>query len=405
MGKRPHIKFPGPDTRRLMDLGPGMTAEEVDYAAGQARRQKRLRADARLAPPNLEPSEEIYRVFPGNKALDVLALLFKYRPETQEELEALGAHLWETGAVADCLPASLSADEGQPAYRDSIEKAETYALYMQGLHFLWRRAFGAHHAPVGATTTRGLALRPFLTLLSYGCADVLLEPRQRYGGERGWVALAVVHDLETHWECAVRDNEGMFRRAIPADDMHTARSEYGPICYELLDDRGDIAMWEELGEAFADLQPVLGRDRHGHMERLHDIRVHVMSQLAVYVEMVSPAERYRLCASRWLQVVDGDLVRPLRHRLFLSEGRGHLGDEVGFYVATGAETDTDDLIILTGRVEANMPGGLNCYGTLPRGVQRYKAPLNGRIRAGRKGGRTQADSVAKEQDRTYREII
>lgn len=404
MGRRPNIQYPGAASRRFMDLGPGMSKQEVEEAAGQAQRQKRLRANARLSPPDVEPPWEVYRVFPGNKALDVLALLFKYRPETQSELEALGAHLWAQGAVADCLPIQSDADGDKPAFRDAIEEADAYALYMQGLHFLWRRAFGAQHAPRGATTTRGLDLRSFLTLLSYGCADVLLEPRQRYGGERGWVAVAVVHDLEAHWECAVRDHEGMFRRAIPADDMHTARLEYGAICYELLDDHGDIAMWEALGDAFADLQPQLGRDRHGHMERLHDIRVHVMAQPVVYVEMVNPKRRYELCATRWLRVVEGDLVRPLRHRLFLSEAPGHIGEEVGFYVETGNAADTDDYIILTGRVEANMPGGLECYGVLPQGVPRYKAPLNGRIRAGRQGGRTQADSIALEQDSHYSEI-
>lgn len=402
MGKRPEIQHPSSYVR-LMDLGPGMTREEVAQAARHARQQKVTRADGRLAPVAMEPPFEIYRIFPGNGALDILALLFKFCPETRAELEVLGAHLWKTGQVAEMLPAHDGVPHGPGGYRDAIEEAEVFAHYMQGLHFLWHRAFGGQYAPAEASA-RGLSMPHFLTLLSYGCADVLLEPRQRYHGERGWVAIAVVHDLEAHWECAVRDHDAMFRRAIPADDMHTARTEYGAICYELLDASGEVALWESMGDAFADLQPHLGSDRDGYRERLHDIRVHVMAQPAVYVEMVDPEDRYHLCASRWLRPTQECLARPLRHRLFLTQGDSHLGEEVGFYVATDEAADTSDNFLLVCRLEANMPGGLDCYGSLPRGITHYKAPLNGRIREGRKGGRTQADSIARAQGREYSEI-
>ncbi|CAM3788698.1 hypothetical protein VRRI112168_00490 [Vreelandella rituensis] len=400
MGRQPELNLSRERIKKMyLDLGPSMLREDAHKAVAHAKRQKEKRQKNRGMQGGNDAPFEMWRLFPGNKSLDMQHLVLKYQPETAAEVDALGDYLWRNNLIHMLVAHDYAGDPDRLASADQLyasasDAAEMYVRFMQGLHYLWRRCSGARYAADEAGS-RGLSLPFFLDLLSYGCADVLLEPRMRFNGERGWVALAVVHDAASHWQAAVMDNDTLFRRAIPGDDMHTARREYAEICYELLDSKGEVALWETLGDAFADLQPLLGRDRYGHQERLHDIRIHVMAQRALYVEMIDPAERYSLFRTRWAKPEPGVIHRPLRHRLFLLDDNDRPGEEVGFYVAEDLPLAERVSEVAIARMMANSPGGTECYGTLPKGIRGYSAPLNGHRLAGPRSGRTQADSVAR----------
>lgn len=399
MGRRPDLNRPQQrEFPRLLDTGPRMTRDEVQRAVRFAERQKGRRANTRLKDNRQDAPFEIWMVFPGNQALEVLHLILVYGPETLPELKAMADYLWTYNLVGGHLAHNRgegwrNAGSCDQLYDSRAEALDMYRHYMQAMRYLWEVGNGASYAPDGAGA-RGLSLPYFLELLSYGCADVLFEPRRTYHGVRGWAAIAVVHDVDSHWEVAVRDNDALFRRAIPADDMHSARGEYGEICYELLDRQGEIALWEDLGDGFADLQPLLGQDRFGHYERLHDIRVHVMAPRATYVQMIDPNERYRLCRERWMTANPGELWRPLRHRLFLLDQYDQPAEEVGFYVCEEKGVEVPIEARDVARLAANTPEGLECYGRLPNSVRTYQAPHNGVLARRRCIGRTQADSLA-----------
>ena len=50
-----------------------------------------------------DPPFEIWRVLPGNKALDLIDLIIKYDPETPAEVDALGDYLWSHNLIGDLL--------------------------------------------------------------------------------------------------------------------------------------------------------------------------------------------------------------------------------------------------------------------------------------------------------------
>ena len=328
-----------------------------------------------------EPPFEIWRVLPGNKALDLIDILVKYDPETEAEVDALGDYLWQNNLIGELIACDhhslrVSADSASQLFKTPIDAAEMYARFMQTIQYLWRRINGSGYAPENAGS-RGLGKEAFNVLLGYECADILLEQRQRYDGSRGWVALAVIHDPRKHWQCTVEDYEGMFRRAIPLDDMHSERHGTGELCYELLDADGDIAMWRDLDDArrAMSLKDISLVDRAGRTLSEPDIQIHVTPKRHIYVEMINPTRKGHLYRG-WLTPTPGVIHRPLRHRLFVIGHDGRLSHEVPTYCFYDRTRKAGDNAVVA-QLSANMPGGVSSYGIMPKGVRGYAAPLNG----------------------------
>jgi hypothetical protein len=328
-----------------------------------------------------EPPFEIWRVLPGNKALDLIDMLVKCDPETATEVDVLGHYLWQHNLIGDLVACDhhhlrASVASASDLFKTPIDAAEMYARFMQAIQYLWRRTNGSCYAAEMAGR-RGLSNKAFEVLLGYECADILLEQRQRYDGKRGWTALAVIHDSEKHWQCAVEDHEGMFRRAIPQDDMHTVRHGTAELCYELLDANGDVVMWESCEDARCDVSLKLGSliDRTGRKLEEADIQIHSTPKRHIYVEMINPARKGHLY-KEWLTQTPGVMYRPLRHRLFIIGHDGRLSHEVPTYCYYDYARKAGDSSMVA-QLSANMPGGVSSYGVMPAGVRGYIAPLNG----------------------------
>jgi|AXCI01.1.fsa_nt_gi hypothetical protein len=320
-----------------------------------------------------DPPFEIWRVLPGNKALDLIDLIIKYDPETPAEVDALGDYLWSHNLIGDLLACDYqdrrtTAETANGLYKSPIDALNAYLKFMEAMHFLWNRANGAQFGVEGAGK-RGLAPSYFAKLLSYECATVLLEKRQRYDGSRGWAAIAMINQAQKHWQCAVQDHEGLFRRSIPVDDMHTMRHAVSPIGYELQDNTGEVAMWSSQTEAALFVQLLMPSPLR------KKIRIQAQSVRGIYVEMLNPTQRGPRYKS-WLTPEPGVMYRPFRYRLYSQLANGQLGSEIPTYLhheELGAGLGDNAKVAL---LSANLPAGAESYGILPNGVSGYKPPLN-----------------------------
>lgn len=261
----------------------------------------------------------------------MIDLILRYDPEDLSEMDMLGIFLWENNLVGDMIACErpsgrLTAACADELFNNQVSAKEFFVLYMQSLHYLWKRANGSEYAPPGAGR-RGLGKDAFVKLLESGCTDIMVEQRQDYHGFQYWTLLGAVHHSEKHWQCAVIENEGMFRRAIPEDDMHTHRFRLAELCYELIDDDGSIIKLATQEDAYQSAQKLIDRVGAASNHEV-DIRVHISTPAdLVYIECFNP--EYKACHYKsWLTCAPGVIRRPFRYKLFKKMNHKGIAEEV-----------------------------------------------------------------------------
>lgn len=317
---------------------------------------------------------EIWRILPGNKALDLIDIIIKYDPETSIEVDFLGNFLWVHNLVGEMIacdkPHLRSTAKGcDDLFYDALSAKAAYVNFMLALHYLWFRANGGRYGQ-GDDSKRGLNSASFKQLLATGCASILIERRRQYNGQGGYSIIAMIKDLRKHWDFAIGSRDGFFRRAIPVDDMHTSRYHHGSIGYELQSEEGGTIHNIDHFEAFH-----LASDLAYNTET-PKAAITFHTEREIYIEMINPVKKGLLYGS-WLTKAPGVLYRPFRHRLFNLDHAGNPSTEVRTYLHhedLGAGLGDDAKIAL---FSANLPGGKESYGVLPRGVSRYFSILNG----------------------------